>query len=48
LCLGSQTTDEEKVVDIVNTFLTTTFEGDRHINRLAKVEALERTLLDNK
>lgn len=48
LCLGAQTTDEEKVLDIVNTFLSSKFEGDRHNRRLAKIETLERALLDNR
>ena len=43
LCLGVKTTEEEKVADIVNTFLSSKFEGDRHSRRLEKIAALERT-----
>jgi ribose 5-phosphate isomerase B len=47
LCLGEQTVEEEKLTDIVDAFLSSRFEGDRHIKRLEKIAALERISLDN-
>jgi ribose 5-phosphate isomerase B len=40
LCLAART-NPEAVVDIVNTFLNTRFEGGRHQRRLEKIEAAE-------
>jgi len=38
LCLGSRTIDREMVPDIVKTFLSTSFEGERHKRRIDKID----------
>lgn len=42
LCLGSRVVADEYAFAIVKTFLGETFEGGRHLNRLAKIRALEK------
>jgi len=42
LCLGGEVVKERGVEDIIHTFLTTPFEGGRHIPRLQKIAAVER------
>lgn len=37
LCLGARLTPESLAFDIVTTFLTTHFEGGRHIKRIQKI-----------
>ena len=44
LCLGSRVIGPELALDLVRLFLGATFTGEaRHVRRLAKIEALERT-----
>ncbi len=38
LCLGGRTTDTETAKQLVDTWLTTAFEGDRHQRRLDKLD----------
>ena len=37
LCLGADITNKPTAIRIVDTFLTTDFEGGRHIRRLNKI-----------
>ena len=41
LCLGEEIVGEGLAKDIVTTYLSTDFEGDRHARRLDKIRALE-------
>jgi len=41
LCLGGEDADTSLALEIVNTFLTTDFEGGRHVQRVNKIRALE-------
>ena len=41
LCLGADTMDISSSLDIVKVYLTTTFEGGRHLRRLEKIRNLE-------
>ena len=41
LCLGADVVSETELADIVDTFLTTAFEGERHQRRVDKINALE-------
>ena len=41
LCIGGQNIEVNSALEIVKTYLSTDFEGGRHIPRLNKVEALE-------
>ena len=41
LSMGGRTTGPEVAKEIVDTFLTTEFEGDRHTTRLEKIAAIE-------
>jgi ribose 5-phosphate isomerase B len=47
LCLGTGGT-QDTVREIVETFLTTQFEGGRHQRRLDKIKAIEEHIFDNK
>lgn len=38
LCLAARTTDKQKLVDILNAWLKTEFEGGRHQRRVDKIE----------
>lgn len=38
LCLGARLIDQELALKIVETFLTTSFEGGRHSGRVAKLD----------
>jgi len=40
LCLGTSK-GEEQVPEIIEAFLTTEFEGGRHLRRLDKIKAME-------
>lgn len=43
LCLGSDVTEEQTAIQIVDTFLNTPFSNeDRHIRRVAKIEDIEK------
>ncbi len=42
LCLGSRTFEREKTFAILDTWLTTPFDGNRHQMRLDKITALEQ------
>ena len=42
LCLGEEIVGEGLAKDIVTTYLSTNFEGDRHARRLDKIRALEQ------
>jgi len=48
LCLGGDTVEQDIALDIVKVYLSTTFEGGRHLRRLQKVHSLETASLDNK
>ncbi len=48
LCLGGDTVEQDIALDIVKVYLSTIFEGGRHLRRLQKVHSLETTSLDNK
>ncbi|PIP49178.1 MAG: ribose 5-phosphate isomerase B [Chloroflexi bacterium CG07_land_8_20_14_0_80_45_17] len=41
LCLGAENVDVDLALEIVRTYLSTNFEGGRHILRLNKIKALE-------
>ena len=41
LCLRGEDIDNKAVLEIVKTFLTTDFEGGRHVQRVNKIRALE-------
>jgi ribose 5-phosphate isomerase B len=41
LCLGADAIDTATALDIVKVYLTTTFEGGRHLRRLEKIRDLE-------
>src|SRR4030066_1666051 len=41
LCLGEDTLDQALALDIVKIYLSTLFEGGRHIRRLEKMRGLE-------
>lgn len=42
LAMGGRTTGPEVAKEIVDAFLTTAFEGDRHVARLEKIAAIEK------
>ena len=41
LCLGEDTLDQALALDIVKIYLSTNFEGGRHLRRLDKISSLE-------
>jgi ribose 5-phosphate isomerase B len=41
LCIGELITDKSKFLDIINNFLITTFEGNRHLVRINQIKNLE-------
>ena len=41
LCLGEDTLEQASALDIVKVYLSTTFEGGRHLKRLEKIRNLE-------
>jgi ribose 5-phosphate isomerase B len=41
LCLGEDTLEQASALDIVRVYLSTTFEGGRHLRRLEKIRSLE-------
>lgn len=41
LALGSRVTDSDTAIEIVKTFLTSDFEGGRHIKRIEKIKHIE-------
>ena len=41
LCLGQDALDVDSALDIVRVYLSTTFEGGRHLRRLEKIRGLE-------
>jgi len=41
LCLGAEKTDVDMARVIVNVFLTTPFEGGRHLTRVKKINSIE-------
>ena len=41
VCLSAEKTKKELARDIVNTFITTKFEGGRHLRRVQKLESIE-------
>jgi ribose 5-phosphate isomerase B len=42
LCLSADTTPAKEIVQIVDTWLKTTFDGGRHARRVKKIEMIER------
>jgi ribose 5-phosphate isomerase B len=47
LCLGARE-GQDAVPEIVEAFLTTPFEGERHQKRVDKIKAIEESKFDNK
>ena len=47
LCLASETVELSVNLEIVKAFLSSTFDGGRHMRRVDKVRALETDNLDN-
>jgi ribose 5-phosphate isomerase B len=43
LCLRGENINNDEALEIVKTYLSTTFEGGRHIPRLNKIKALEES-----
>jgi len=41
LCLGEDTIEESLALDILKVYLSTNFEGGRHLRRLEKIRNLE-------
>ena len=39
ICLGARTIDFNNAINLINKFIDTEFEGDRHIERLKKIES---------
>ncbi len=48
LCLGEDVLQQSTAMDIVKTYLSSTFEGGRHARRLDKVRGMEVAYLDNR
>jgi len=48
LCLGEDSLERTSALDIVKVYLSTTFEGGRHLRRLEKIHSLEAAYLDNR
>ncbi len=46
VCLGARFVGEQVAIDALDAFLGATFEGGRHVERIAKITALE-ALLEN-
>lgn len=42
LCLSGEATDPDRAADIVREYLSTQFEGGRHLRRVGKIKALEQ------
>jgi ribose 5-phosphate isomerase B len=42
ICLSADTTPSKEILQIVDTWLKTPFEGGRHARRVKKIEAIER------
>jgi len=41
LCLGAKVLEKEKALELVNVFLESRFQGERHERRLGKIDAIE-------
>ena len=48
LCLGEETIKQGLALDVVKAYLSSTFEGGRHSQRVEKIHSLEAASLDNK
>ena len=48
LCLGEDAIEQSSALDIVKVYLSTIFEGGRHLRRLEKIRNIEAISLDNK
>lgn len=46
LCMGARVIGTGLAKEIVKTWLTTNFEGDRHLKRLEKLNLIERKVID--
>ena len=44
LCLGAENVETDSALEIVRTYLSTGFEGGRHIQRVNKIKTLETNL----
>ena len=42
ICLGGRTTATSEAIDVVDTFVSTAFEGGRHARRVAEISDYER------
>lgn len=40
LCLGARTLDSQQALEMVKVWLTTSFEGGRHLKRIEKIDAV--------
>jgi len=47
LCLGEEAIEPSLALDVVRVFLSSSFEGGRHLRRLEKIQRLETASLDN-
>jgi len=45
VCLGARFLGEQVAIDALDAFLGATFEGGRHIDRVAKISALDAELI---
>ncbi|RKY14874.1 MAG: ribose 5-phosphate isomerase B [Planctomycetota bacterium] len=46
LCIGARLTDTKTALNIVRTFLVTSFEGGRHLRRVNKISQYEKAHLE--
>lgn len=46
LCLGARVIGADLAKEIVKVWLTTSFEGERHLKRLEKINLIERKVID--
>jgi len=48
LCLGADAVEQALALHIVKAYLSSTFEGGRHLRRVEKIRGLEAASLDNR
>lgn len=46
LCIGARVIGSDLAKEIVKVWLTTSFEGERHLKRLEKINLIERKVID--
>ncbi len=47
LCLGSRVNTIEEIKEILNIWLSTPFDGERHLRRIKKIESIENQFLNS-